>query len=182
MEKIYTNTKLSKAWQKEARGRTGHMWWFDLDDYGTDMKLDGESPIICNDEPILELECWNTLKGSACMLLLRNGMKTVMAVVHEKGGGLRFYSRQKTSFNKSSSIMEDTPGVFLLVINWKTYAQLGLVKSVKKYLYSGFKPEVVYIDPKIGTLVDWNLGFVMEQSLKRLSKKRVQNILEQEVG
>ena len=70
----------------------------------------------------------------------------------------------------------------MLVINWKTYAQFGLVKSVKKYLFAGFKPEVVFIDPKIGTLADWNLGFVMEQSLKRLSKKRVQNILERKVG
>ena len=181
MEKIYTNHKLAKAWQKEARSRTGDMWWFDLDDYDTEMKLDGESPIICNDEEIEEADCWDTFNGSTCLLLLRNGVKTVVALVHEKGGGLRFYSKEKTSFKKSDSIKEDYPGVFLLLIDWKTYAKLGLIKSAKNYLRETFKPEAVFVDPKVSTLVDWNIGWVMERSLKKLGTKRVQNILKREV-
>ena len=182
MEKIYTNTKLAKAWQKEARSRSGNMWWFDLDDYGPNMKLDGESPIICNEEEIEEADCWNTLNGSTCMLLLRNGMKTVVAVVHEKGGGLRLYSKEKTSFNKGDSIKEDSPGVFLLLIDWKTYAKLGLIKSTKKHLSGAFKPEAVFVDPKVGTLVDWNIDWVMERSLKGLGNKKAQNILRREAS
>jgi hypothetical protein len=177
MEKIYTNSKLGNAWQKEARSRTGDMWWFDFDDYGREMKLDGESPIICNEEEIEEPDCWNTLNGSTCMLLLRNGVKTVVAVVHEKGGGLRLYSKEKTSFKKSDLIKEDYPGVFLLLVDWKTYAKLGLIKSAKKYFHGAFKPEVVFVDPKVGTLVDWNIDWMMERSLKKLGAKRVQDIL-----
>ena len=116
MEKIYTNTKLATAWQKQARSRSGNMWWFDLDDYGPNMKLDGESPIVCNEGPIEEAGCWNTFNGSTCMLLLRNGMKTVVVVVHERGGGLRFYSKEKTSFNTGDSIKEDSPrGLNILI-------------------------------------------------------------------
>ena len=181
MEKIYTNIKLAEAWQKEARSRTGDMWWFDLDDYDTEMKLDGESPIICNEEEIEEDDCWSTLKGSTCMLLLRNGVKTVVVMVHEKGGGLRFYSKEKTSFKKSDSIKEDSPGVFLLLIDWKTYAKLGLIKSAKNYLREAFKPEAVFVDPKVGTLVDWNIDWVMERSLKKLGTKSVQDILKRAV-
>jgi hypothetical protein len=181
MEKIYTNTKLARVWLKQARSRSGNMWWFDLDDYGTDMKLDGESPIICNEKAIEEADCWNTLNGSTCMLLLRNGMKTVVGMVHEKGGGLRLYSKEKASFNKSDSIKEDCPGIFLLLIDWKTYAQLGLIKSAKKYLHGAFKPEAVFVDPKVSTLVDWNIDWVMERSLNKLGTKRAQNILRREV-
>ncbi len=180
MEKIYINTKLARAWQKQARSRSGNMWWFDLDDYGTEMKLDGESPIVCNKGAIEEAECWNTFNGSTCMLLLRNGMKTVVAVVHERSGGLRLYSKEKASFNKSGSIKEDCPGVFLLLIDWKMYAQLGLIKSAKKYLSGAFKPEAVFVDPKVSTLVDWNIGWVMERSLIRLGTKRAQDILRRE--
>lgn len=180
MENIYTNTKLSSAWQTQARSRSGNMWWFDLDDYGTEMKLDGESPIVCNKGAIKEAECWNTFNGSTCMLLLRNGMKTVVAVVHEKGGGLRLYSKEKASFNKSDSIKEDCPGVFLLLIDWKTYAELGLIKSTKKYLNGAFKPEAVFVDPKVSTLGDWNIDWVMERSLIRLGTKRAQDILRRE--
>jgi len=180
MEKIYTNTKLARAWQKQARSRSGNMWWFDLDDYGTDMKLDGVSPIICNEKAIEEADCWNTFNGSTCMLLLRKGMKTVVVVVHEKGGGLRLYSKEKASFNKSDSIKEDCPGVFLLLIDWKTYAQLGLIKSAKKFLHGDFKPEAVFVDPKASTLVDWNIDWIMERSLKKLGTKRAQNILRRE--
>ena len=182
MEKIYTNHKLATVWQKESRGRTRNLWWFDLDDYGPNMKLDGESPIVCNKGAIEEAECWNTFNGSTCMLLLRNGVKTVVAVVHEKGGGLRLYSKEKTSFNTGDSIKEDSPGVFLLLIDWKTYARLGLIKSAKNYLREAFKPEAVFVDPKVGTLVVWNIGWVMERSLKRLGAKRVQNILGREVS
>jgi len=182
MEKIYTNTKLAKAWQKQARSRTGNMWWFDLDDYDTNMKLDGESPIVCNNGAVGEADCWNTFNGSTCMLLLRNGMKTVVAVVHEKSGGLRLYSKEKTSFNKSDAIKEDYPGVFLLLVDWKTYAKLGLIKSAKKHLRGAFKPEAVFVDPKVITLVDWNIGWVMERSLRRLGTKRAQDILGREVA
>lgn len=180
MEKIYTNTKLAGAWLKQARRRSGDMWWFDLDDYGTEMKLDGESPIICNEKAIENVDCWNTLNGSTCMLLLRNGMKTVVAVVHEKGGGLRLYSKEKTSFNKSNSIKEDCPGVFLLLIDWKTYAETGLIKSTQRYLSGAFQPEAVFVDPKVSTLVDWNIDWVMERSLNKLGTKKAQDILRRE--
>lgn len=182
MEKIFTNHKLATAWKKESGGRTRNLWWFDLDDYGPNMKLDGESPIVCNAGPIEEAECWNTFHGATCMLILRNGMKTVVAVVHEKGGGLRLYSKEKTSFNKDDSIREDSPGVFLLLVDWKTYARLGLIKSTKNYLREAFKPEAVFVDPKVGTLVDWNIDWVIERPLKRLGAQRAQNILGREVS
>ena len=182
MEKIYASEKLTKAWEKEARHRKDNLWWFDLDDsYGPDMKLGGESPIVWNDDPITEDECWNTFNQSTCMLLLRNGMKTVVVVVHEKAGGVRLYSQNKTSFNPNESIIEDAPGVFLLTVDWKTYAKQGLIVLTKKYLQGAFKPEAVFIDPKVETLVDWNIVWVMESALIGLGKKRIQDILGKEV-
>ena len=177
MEKIYTNAKLVKAWQRESRGRSVNMWWFDLDEYKANMKLDGESPIICNEGPIEEDECWNTLKNSTCMLLLRNKVKTTVIVVHAKTGGIRFYSRDKASFNPKSSIEEEAPGVFVGNLSWEIYAQQGLVKSTKKCLYGSFKPEAVFINPKVKTLVDWDIVWVMERMVTKLGGQRVQNIL-----
>lgn len=177
MEKIYANAKLVKAWQREARDRSANMWWFDLDEYKANMKLDGESPIICNEGPVEEDECWNTLKNATCMLLLRNKVKMAVIVVHEKAGGIRFYSRDKASFNPKSSVEKEATGVFVVNLSWKIYAQQGLVKSAKKCLYGSFKPEAVFINPKVKTLVDWDIAWVMERMVTKLGRKRVQNIL-----
>jgi hypothetical protein len=182
MEKIYASEKLTKAWEKEARHRKDNLWWFDLDDvYGPDVKLDGESPILFNEGPIKEEECWNTFNRSTCMLLLRNGVKTVVAVVHEKAGGVRLYSQNKTSFIPNESIIEDAPGVFLLIVDWKTYATQGLIVLAKKYLRGTFKPEAVFIDPAVNTLTDWNIVWVVESALAGLGKERIQSILGREV-
>jgi len=182
MEKIFASEKLTKAWEKEARHRKDNLWWFDLDDsYGPDMKLDAESPIVWNEGPIEEEECWNTFNQSICMLLLRNGMKTVVVMVHEKAGGARLYSQNKTSFNPSENIIEDAPGVFLLSADWKTYANQGLIVLAKKYLRGTFKPEAVFIDPTVNTLTDWNIVWVIERSLIVIGKKRIQDILGKEV-
>lgn len=177
MEKVFASPKLGSSWQTEIRSRRKQMWWFDLDEYESDMKIDGISPIVCSDEPVDETECWQYLFGSTCMLLLRSGTKRVAAVVHEKSGGLRFYSQHKSSFTNSRAIQEDAPGVFLTTVAWKTYAQQGLVKIAKKYLSGGFKAEAVFVDPRLETLVDWGVAWVVERSLERLSRKRVQDIL-----
>ena len=180
MERIYSNAKLPAAWTKEARGRSGNLWWFDLEEgYGTHMKLDGKTPIICNDSPIEIEDCWTSLYGSTCMLLLRYGMKSVMAVVHEKSDGLRFYSRDKAAFSSDKSL-EDSPGVFLFTADWMTYAHLGLIKTTKKCLSGTYKPEAVLIDPTVGTLVDWDLSWIIDRPLTALGRERTRQVLERE--
>ena len=178
---IYTGGKLSKAWQKTLRSRTNNLWWFDLEDYDPDMKLDGESPIVCNDEPIPEAESWEALKGSVCMLLLRYGMKTVVAVAHPKSGGLRFYSRHKSSFESENNIIEETPGVFLSVHDWKEYARYGLVILSKKNLRGTFTAETVFVDPLVKTLIEWDIAWLMDRPLFEKGEIKVQEILGKEV-
>ena len=178
---IYTGGKLSMGWQKANRSRTYNLYWFDLEDYDSDMKLDGESPIVFNDEPILEAECWETLNGSICMLLLRLGMKTVIAVVHFKSGGLRFYSQHKSSFESETSIIEETPGVFLSVHSWKDYARYGLVLLAKKHLKGTFIAETVFVNPLVKTLVEWDIAWIMDRSLIAKGTDRVREILGKEI-
>ena len=178
MEQLYTNGKIGKAWLKEAKGNSGNLWWFDLDDqYEPGMRLGGDSPIVCNDEAIEECDCWDTLGGASCILLLRHQIKTVVGIVHEKGGGLRFYSQVRAHLNKAGNVVEDAPGVFMLLLPWSEYAQLGLIRSTKKYLRGAFKPEAVMVDPKVSKLFDYSIGWLLDSAISELGDRRVETIL-----
>lgn len=181
MEQLYTNEKIGKAWLKEAKGNSGNLWWFDLDDqYEPGMKLGRDSPIVCNDEPIEECDCWDTLGGASCILLLRHQIKTVVGIVHEKGGGLRFYSQVRAHLNKAGNVVEDAPGVFMLLLPWSEYAQLGLIRSTKKYLRGAFKPVVILLNPMVSTMADYSIGWVMDAAMTKLGEKKVLSILKGE--
>lgn len=179
MEKVFSQVELDLDWKKESRSRVNFGWWFDLDnEYTSDMRLGGNTPIICDEGPqeIEDLE----IKDSLCMLLLRKSDIVVVGIQarHE----FKIISNKKEAFVLKSQLTQ--PKLYggdswvIDIVN-KELANKGLITLFKDYLngFRVFSLEMVSVDPTIKTLAEWGLLFTVSKKVTEMAEELVRNLV-----
>lgn len=188
MSKIWVSDQIVSEWQREVRKQNSavHGWWFDegIDDYSTDMKIGGNTPIICNADPITTDEATESVGSHLFLVALRNGEHYCCIAFHGEAKGLLLFSNSRNVFTRETEKLKDVnlkshgSDSWKLAIPIAKYAKDGIFPNLHKYVndFGRFNIVCIMQDPMVENLREWNVMFMIREAIEERAGEKVEEL------